>query len=52
MHGITGDEVLAKRLIESLNKTLDVYDTILANQKFVAGDVSIHQSYLTCSDYS
>ncbi|TCD67246.1 hypothetical protein EIP91_000323 [Steccherinum ochraceum] len=37
-HGIPTNEVQAKKLIDSLNKTLDVYDQILAKQKYVAGD--------------
>ncbi|TCD70990.1 hypothetical protein EIP91_000488 [Steccherinum ochraceum] len=38
MFGNTTDEVRAKALMESLSKSLDVYDTILSNQKYLAGD--------------
>ncbi|TCD67952.1 hypothetical protein EIP91_011753 [Steccherinum ochraceum] len=38
MRGLTPDEARAKELLESLENNLDVYDKILASQKYVAGD--------------
>lgn len=40
MRGLKADEARAQTLLESLGKTLDVYDKILASQKYIAGDVS------------
>ena len=40
MHGGTPDEALFKDLIGKLSAKLDVYDEILAKQKYLAGNVS------------
>lgn len=40
MRGLQADEAVGNSLLESLAKTLDVYEKILASQKYTAGDVS------------
>jgi glutathione S-transferase len=38
--GLKTDEALYDKAIADLSKNLDVYDKILAKQKYLAGDVS------------
>ena len=44
MRGIQGSEVIFEEARRILNQNLDVYDKILENQKYMAGDVRCRES--------
>lgn len=43
LYKLESDQAAVAKHLAGLNSTLDVYDGILAKQKYLAGDVSTHQ---------
>lgn len=52
MHGKTTDVAVYDEAIASLSGKLDVYDTILSKQKYLAGDVSFTHIVASFREYA